>query len=233
MPKGIIYKVPVNKDVFSSVVKECNSSIIKLGECEEIKCTERTIRRSLKEGKITPCYLEQIAKYLNVDTRLLSGDLHKQADNYKDYFLKSMYLAQLKVENYPYFRKRKSDLDKQPIEGLIEQILALFQISFSQFEDMDFEHKYLLQYDLLDAMFPVMRKHFSVDAYGRKDMPELERIIYELENFREEHYRHLYADEVLRKKFLKKTPNGKTKSEINRMSTEDLIVLDLYNNHDE
>ena len=79
MPKGIIYKIPVDKTVFMSIVKECGSSIIKLGECEKIDCTERTICRSLNEGKMTPGFLDQIAKHLDVDSRLLSGELHGKA----------------------------------------------------------------------------------------------------------------------------------------------------------
>lgn len=79
---------------------------------------------------------------------------------YNGDFLKKLYLAQLKAERYPYYRKRKVDLSKQPIEKLLEQILSVFDISFSQFEDMDFESQYLLQHDLFDALVPVIRKHF-------------------------------------------------------------------------
>lgn len=228
MPKGIIYKIPVNKTAFISIVKACGSSIIKLGKCGDIDCTERTIRRSLNEGKMTPTFLDQIAKHLDVDPRLLSGELHKQAESYSDDFLKSMCLAQLRPEKYPYYRKRKSDLNKQPVSELLEQILALFEISVLQFESLDFESKYLLQHDLFDALIPVIRKHFTVDAYGRKDMPELEKIIFDLENFRDDYYLHLYAEEVLRKKFLENPPQGKSKSEIKRMDAESLIALDMY-----
>ena len=227
MPKGIIYKIQVDKPVFMAVVHECGSSIIKLGACEEIDCTERTIRRALNEGKMTPCFLGQIARHLDVDPHLLSGELHRKADSYNDEFLRSLYLAQLNAKNYPYSRKRKADLNKQPVEELLEQILALFEISFSQYEEMDFEAQYLLQHDLLDSLFPVIRKHFQVDAYGRKDMPDLEKIISDLENFRDDHYLHIYAEEILRKRFLDHPPLGKTKVEIYRMSAEELVGLDM------
>lgn len=227
MPKGIIEKVPVNKSTFISVVHECGSSIIKLGACGEIDCTERTIRRSLNEGKMTPSFLDQIARHLDVDSRLLSGELHKHASSYSDEFIRSIALAQLKAENYPYFRKRQSELNAQPIEALWEQILALFDISFSQFEDMDFEARYLLQHDLLDALTPVIRKHFAADAFGRTDMPNLEKVISDLENSREDHYLNLYADTILRQRYLEKPPQGKTKEDILRMSTDALIALDI------
>lgn len=227
MPKGIIDKVPVNKSTFMSVIHECGSSIIKLGACGEIDCTERTIRRSLNEGKITPSFLDQIARHLDVDLRLLSGELHKQANSYSDEFIKSVALAQLKAENYPYFRKRQSGLNAQPIETLWEQILALFDISFSQFEDMDFEARYILQHDLLDALAPVIRKHFTADAFGRTDMPNLEKVISDLENYREDYYRNLYAETVLRKRYLEKPPQGKNKEDILSMSTDALVALDI------
>lgn len=231
MPRGKIYKIPVNKTVFNSVVKACGSSTMKLGDCEDIDCTERTIRRSLAEGRINPTFLDQIARHLDVDPRLLSGELHKQADTYSDGFLRSICLAQLTPEKYPYYRKRKSDLNKKPIDGLLEQILALFEISFSQFEILDFESQYLFQHDLFDALLPVIKKHFKVDAYGRKEMPDLERIIYELESFRDDYYQHLYAEEILRKKFLEHPPKGKSKFEIRRMDAESLIALDLDGNY--
>jgi len=233
MPRGKIFKIPVDKSVFMSIVKECGSSIIKLGKCEKIDCTERTIRRSLNEGKITPCFLDQIAKYLDVDPRLLSGELHKQAESYDDNFLKTISLAQLKAEKHPYYRKRKADLNKQPFEKLLEHILSLFDISISQFEKMDFESQYLLQHDLLNALVPVIRNHFKMDAYGRNDMPELERIIYELENFRDDRYMHLYAEEVLRNKFLEHPPEGITKASIRKMDAEELIALDMDVEHNE
>lgn len=227
MPKGTINKIQVDKPVFMTVVHECGSSIIKLGECAAIDCTERTIRRSLNEGKMTPCFLDQIARYLDVDSRLLSGELHRKADLYSNDMLRTLYLAHLKVGNYPYFKMRQADLNKQPMEDLLEQILALFDVSFSQYEAMDFEAQYLFQHDLLDSLVLVIRKHFNADAFGRKEMPNLEKIINDLENFREDHYLHIYAEDVLRKRFLETPPLGKTKADIYRMSAEELVDLDM------
>ena len=92
---------------------------------------------------------------------------------------------------------------------------------------MDFEAKYLLQHDLLDALAPVIRKHFAADAFGRTDMPNLEKVISDLENYREDYYRNLYAETVLRKRYSEKPPQGKTKEDILSMSTDALIALDI------
>lgn len=99
------------------IIKQCDSIIRKLGQCEEIQCTERTIRRTLNEdnGKINPRYLSQIAKYLNIDPRLLTGG---NIDMFSDSIPKTIYLSQLTIENYSYFRKRKEELQSEPIKNL-------------------------------------------------------------------------------------------------------------------
>lgn len=122
-----------------------------------------------------------------------------EAKEYLYSFFPAVVCINFKTSQCPYFRKRQSELNKQPIEDLLEQMLALFEISFSQFEDMDFETRYLLQQDLLDALVPVIRKHFKVDAYGRKEIPNLEEVINDLENYREAHYLNIYAETVLQK----------------------------------
>ena len=228
MPKGKINKTAINKSVFMAVVKQRKSSINKLGQSSSVECTERTIRRSLEEGFMTPRILDDIAKHLDVDSRLLSGELHKRAERYKDPFLKEIYLAQLTPEDYPYYSKRRDELNKRPIEDLIEQILSLFEISISQFEDMDFEEQYSLQHDIFEVLIPVMRKHFAVDAFGKKDMPNLEKILCDLESYRDDHYLYEHANTVLRKRFLENPPRGVTKAEILKMSPEDLIAMDMY-----
>jgi hypothetical protein len=169
--------------------------------------------------------LDEIAKHLNVDPRLLSGELYEDAYSYKDDSLRTLYLSQLTIERYPYYRKRCIDLNQHPITDFLERLLSLFEISMSQYDDMDFEAQYLFQHDLFEAIVPIIMKHFAVDAYGRSDMPNLERIISDLENFRESHYIQLYADKVLRKKFLANPPHGITKSEIRRTDADSLMVL--------
>lgn len=67
-------KAPVNKEHFIEVLKLKNSSIRKLSEAyEEIKRTEKTIRRCLDNGEMPPDLLNRIAKYLNVHPDYLSG----------------------------------------------------------------------------------------------------------------------------------------------------------------
>lgn len=230
MPKGKIKKEQINKTIFMSIIKECGSSIIKLGECEEIECTERTIRRSLNEGKITSRYLDQIAKYLDIDPRLLSGELHLQVKFIHDNFLKELYLKSLKIDNFPYYRKIKTDLDNQPLKNVLERIFSIYDISYNQFEALDFEDQYQFQIDLFEAIIPVIRKHFKTDAYGNEEMPNIEKVFFDLDCYRDNHYLHLYADNVLRKKFLENIPSGLSKTKILKMSPEELIDLDIQFN---
>lgn len=70
-----------------------------------------------------------------------------------------------------------------------------------------------------------------MDAYDQKDLPHLEKIICDLDNFRDDYYQHLHAEEVLRLKFLEHPPCGKTKADVLRMSAEDVIALDMDNDY--
>ena len=63
---------------------------------------------------------------------------------------------------------------------------------------------------------------------GKKDMPNLEKILCDLESYRDDHYLYEHANTVLRKRFLENPPRGVTKAEIRKMSPEDLIALDMY-----
>lgn len=58
-------------------------------------------------------------------------------------------------------------------------------------------------------------------------------IVNSLENYKEDYYERLYAEEVLRKKFLENLPFGKTKAEIKKMSADALIALDMDMTYEE
>lgn len=82
MPKGFVETDHVNKDVFMQVLKLKKTSIRRLDEELSIECSDKTIRRSLNNGKMRRQYIEQIAKYLDVDSRLLTGELVEGAFPY-------------------------------------------------------------------------------------------------------------------------------------------------------
>lgn len=230
MPKNEVKTVPVNKKVFFYILKVKGSSIRKLGEELSIDCSEKTIRRELNtRGGLRAHYLEQIAKYLNVDSRLLSGELVKEAFVTQDKNLRRIYLQPLgHIEDYPFFREEQAKLRREHIDETLKRILSLFEVSYDQFLAKDFEEKYEFQHDLFSAILPVMYKHFDRDGYGNTERWSFEEIIVQLENYRDDYYEQQYADTTLREAFLKKLPKGYTRSQIQKMTPDELIGLDMY-----
>ncbi|AWW28435.1 MULTISPECIES: hypothetical protein [unclassified Acetobacterium] len=235
MPKNKIYKKIIDKKIFRDVLKYKKSSIRKLGEVHEIDCTERTIRRSLNEGKMTPKFLEQIAKYLDIDPKFLSGQLHRERremiETLKNKTLGENFFYNLHPAEYPYFRKEQDDLLKESITVFLKKLFSLFDISYAQFEEMDFKKQYEVQHDLFEAIKTVISKHFEQDGYGNKYMFNLDKITSDLENYYENYYIQKNADEQLREKFLSNPPKGYTKNKILTMTPEELIDLDMWKDY--
>ena len=229
MPKNVCKTVPVHKKVFLHILKIKNSSIRKLGEAQDIDCSEKTIRRELNSGGLREQYVEQIAKHLNVDSRLLTGELVKNAFATSDKVWQRINLQPLDhVEDFPYFRAEQEKLRKENISETLRRILSLFEISYDQFEAKNFEEQYEFQHDLFSAILPVMFKHYDKDGYGNTDGSSMQKIIFDLENYRDDYYESQHADTVVRKRFMDKPPKGYTKDQIKRMSPDEIISLDLY-----
>ena len=162
MPKGFVETDHVNKDVFMQVLKLKKTSIRRLDEELSIECSDKTIRRSLNNGKMRRQYIEQIAKYLDVDSRLLTGELVEGAFHTTNSVIRELYLNPLThIEDFPYFREEQERLQREKIDETLKRILSLFEISYKQFEEKDFEEQYSFQHDLLDAILPVIYKHFK------------------------------------------------------------------------
>ncbi len=238
MPKNTIYKEIIDKEIFRKVLKDKKSSIRKLEKVKEIECTERTIRRSLNEGKMTPKFLDQIAKYLDIDPRFLSGQLHRERkemlemlETLENKTLRKVFFYNLYPAEYPYFRKEQDDLLKESIDVFLKKLFSLFDISYSQFEKMDFEHRYEVQHDLFEAIIPVISKHFEQDGYGNKDGFNLYKLTNDLESYHKDYYIKKYADKELREKFLANPPKGYTKNQIQSMIPDELIDLDMFKDY--
>ena len=230
MPKNVVKIKQVNKEVFSKIIKEKGSSIRKLGNTEGIDCSEKTIRRELNtRGGLREQYLDQIARHLNVDSRLLSGELVEKAFTTTDKGMKSIYLYPLAhIEDYPYFREEQDRLRVEHIDETLKRILLLFEVSYEQFKAKTFEEQYDFQHDLLSAILPVRYKHFDRDGYGNTERMSFEAIIVSLENYQDDYYERKYADTTLREKFMQNLPEGYTPSQIKKMSPDELIGLDMY-----
>ncbi|MBR0171729.1 MAG: hypothetical protein IJQ21_02945 [Lachnospiraceae bacterium] len=227
MPKNVVAIVDVDKEVFRAVLEKKKSSIRKLGADREIQCSEKTIRRELKERQgLRHQYIMAIAKALNVDSRLLTGGLINEIGEVFGNRAERLQYCLDHIDEFPFFREEQERLRREKIDDTLKRVLSLFEVSYKQFEEKSFEDQYVFQHDLLSAMIPIMNKHFDRDGYGRTDRESFYKILTELEQYKEDYYLEMYADQVLRKRFLESLPAGYSRKEIQKMSSEDLIALD-------
>lgn len=228
MPKNKVKTEPVNKEVFLKVLRAKGSSIKKLDKEGTVTCSDKTIRRSLNSGSMRWIYIDQIARCLNVDPRLLTGEMLRGAFLATSKLEKNLYLSPLRhIDQYPYFRAEQDRLRKEEIGETIKRVLSLFEISMDQFNEMTFDKQYDFQHDLLNAILPVIYKHFNEDGYGDAEMVSCQRIIIELESYKEDYDLKEYANTVLRQRFIDNCPKGYTVKEISAMSPDELIDLDM------
>ena len=179
-------KIAFNRKCFEEVLKKSNSSIRKLGDvCGGVGWSEKTIRRALSDGKISPELLDDIARYLNVDPEYISGKYHRIAESYKDPHVRAIALNNLKSERYPYLLKQQRDISDNHFlyDHYLENILIIHNLSSNQFDDQPFEIQKKLQLDLEDAICGVLIKYFNMDAAGKDLYPGIFRLRTEIENY--------------------------------------------------
>lgn len=67
-----------------------------------------------------------------------------------------------------------------------------------------------------------------MDSNGDTSMISCYGILVELENYKDSMDEQIYAETILRKKFLRMLPKGYSKEDIIKMNTDGLIALDLH-----
>lgn len=217
--KKVDYK-PINKKLFMKILEKKGKSIKDLGNEVSISASDKTIRRSLNKKKSMRIeYIREISKYLNVDQRVLTGELVFKKDFIDIYPLKHL-------EEYPFDRDQMEALKRENIKETITRVLALFNRSYAQFENMDTEEQFNFQEALLNAIYPVVTGYFKADGYGRINDPEDEWIIHSLDSAREDYYEKLWAENTLRPSFLNNLPTGYSKRQIEKMTPDELLDLD-------
>ena len=145
MPKNKVPTETVSKDIIMKVLKAKGKSIRKLGDCQEIKSSDKTIRRQLNNGEMRPELLDEIAKYLDVDTMILQttspNHLYANQEITKDFLRK-----------HPYFNRERRVVMQESMKDTLKRILPLFKISYDQFEGMEDDKKYQFQLQLLNSI---------------------------------------------------------------------------------
>ena len=144
MPKNRVETKKVNKKIFLKILKLRGLSIRKLGDVEQnlISASDKTIRRQLNEGRMRPLYIKEIAKYLNVDSRILTGELFYK---FNDEYLCEMLINRL--DEYPYFQEEREAYIREDIDKMIAIVLSIFNRAYSQFEKKDKMEQFLFQED--------------------------------------------------------------------------------------
>ena len=164
-------KVPLNRERFFEVLKFRKCSIRELGKAyDQIDRTEKTIRRCVKAGEISPDLLDRIAKYLNIHPDYLSGVYDEQAEKCHIESLRHRLKSKIKPENYPYFLKVRSDLH---YVKYFDDILTMNDISKEQFRELPPEERVLIRQEMNVAILQVLAKHFKKNSLGKDIMEEL------------------------------------------------------------
>ena len=226
MPKGKVKTQKVNKYFFKRVLRYKNTTIKSLAEELTIGASERTIRRALDNGAMRPDLLLRISEFLDTDPDFLSGKKYEEALAINNDVLRRIALNGLHPELYPFYRKEHENANAHKPEDWLQLLLPIFNISLSQYSDMCFDEKYSFLYDLYDAIFPVVLKHFPENGYGQKHDSESEYIFIELENWRDDYYFTEYLDKDVRKFFMDNPPKDLKREDIEKMSIDDLFYLD-------
>lgn len=147
-----------------------------------IGCSEKTIRRAKEKGKIKAVNLEAIAQALDVEPAYLMGKYDEKFgklfpephDEEIEAFLESM----LRPERFPYyFSCERNDR----YERYLDSILTLHDISRRQYNDLPEEKRRQFMLEIENAVCPVIQKFFTHDARGQEGLPDLYRIVAEIE----------------------------------------------------
>ena len=173
----ITNKVPVSRKRFMEALKLRNSSIRKLGEAyDEIARTEKTIRRCLSQGEMSPDLLDRIGKHLDVEPDYISGKYDRDLDGITDDHIRAVLKSQLSARKHPYLAKQQAKKfdGKFLYDRYLENILIIHDISMHQFQSLAIKQQKSLQLDIERALTSVIAKYFTCDAKGREGLPNLQ-----------------------------------------------------------
>ena len=186
MANKVKNKVPIDRKCFEEALKLRNSSIRKMGAVTGgIGWSEKTIRRALIDGQISPELLDDIAQHIDVDPEYLSGKYHRNAEKYDDPHIRAFALYNLKAERYPYLLKQQRDkIDNHFLyERYLENILIIHNLSLKQFNNLPFGIRKELQLELEESICKVLTKYFDKNAFGKELYPDIYRLHNDIEYY--------------------------------------------------
>lgn len=165
------------KELRGKSIRTLGGSVDKGG----VGCSEKTIRRAKKVGKINAHYLEAIAKSLDVSPDYLNGKYDEEFGKWFpephneeiQLFLESM----LMPERFPYHLKYDQ---REKFRMYLESILIMHDISTRQYHEMSEEKQREFMLDIESAVCPVIKRYFTHDAQNREGIPYLESLLAEI-----------------------------------------------------
>ena len=238
MPKGKVETKPIIKEAFMGVLARKGKSIRKLdAELYERLITrdaenkvmqddypsDKTIRRSLKQGAMRPKYITAIAEYLDVDPRLLTGEIVGWNYNTQKDLWRASFTSKLScIDNFPFCRAKIERIQRQKTDAYIASLLGAFSISYTQFEQLNEETRYNFLHRLFEIIESVIIKTFDQDCFGDKSMVMCHWPVDQIENAHEDYLISM----SIKREFLQDPPEGYSIADIEKMSPWELLTLD-------
>lgn len=125
---------------------------------EEIDVNERTIRKSCKDGLITPELLDKLARALNVDTAYLMGEFDLFYDQLNDEEIRREYKEIfLNPTHHPYSQHLPDEVD---YDNLIASLLKMYSIHPDCYFDMTSAAKLVFRERLHSSIYRVLHSYF-------------------------------------------------------------------------
>lgn len=141
---------------------------------EEIDVNERTIRKSCKDGLITPELLDKLARALNVDTAYLMGEFDLFYDQLNDEEIRREYKEIfLNPTHHPYSQHLPDEVD---YDNLIASLLKMYSIHPDCYFDMTSAAKLVFRERLHSSIYRVLHSYFPdyppLDYFHMIEMPK-------------------------------------------------------------
>lgn len=145
-------------------------------------CPDKTIRRAKEKGKIKAVNLEAIAQALDVEPAYLMGMYDEKFGRLfpepRDEETEACLEFMLRPERFPYYFSRKRN---DMYERYLDSVLTIHDISRRQYNGLPDEKKRQFMLEIENAVCPIIQKYFTHDAQGQKGLPDLYRIVAEIE----------------------------------------------------
>ncbi len=173
-----------------------------------------------------PKYISVIAEYLDVDPRLLTGEIVSwDYDTQNDLWQYSFSAMLNRIEDYPFIREKMEKIQRQKTEEYITNLLGVFSISYTQFKQLSEEAHYIFLHELFGSIETVILKTFDQDCYGDKSMIMCHWPIEQLESAHDDYLLSM----SIKEEYVRKPPKGFSAEDIRKMTSWELIKFD-YNN---